>query len=135
MLSSQKTTFRFALGFAAVIQLGVFGLLFYGFQETPVHIQYDKISFGGLYRETVVIDDITHFALVIKSELPEMKSRKNGYSLAGVRKGYFVTKAGHKVKLLINGKQQAYLLVKRNDKPDFYYAGNRVADLFNWLTQ
>lgn len=106
----------------------VVGLLGYGFKENKIIFDSDSISFKGSYGETLTKVEIQSIELV--SELPEISIRTNGFALGTINKGYFRTKNGEIVKLILNSdKKPMILFTKTNGKKIYYSAKDKPNEL------
>lgn len=98
----------------------VIGLLAMGFKENPVIISANNIQFKGSYGETLSASDIESVTLV--DHLPKIISKTNGFALGSIRKGYFKTKEGENVKLILNSECKAYLLFTKTSGDKIYFS-------------
>lgn len=102
------------------ISYSAIGLLFYfGMKEPKVSIDDEKVVFSGMYGEEIPFSNIRNVALT--DQLPELKSRNNGFSLGSVKRGYYKTKQKEKVKLLMFDKKAPYLLIEFNSGFRLFY--------------
>ena len=111
----------------------VVGLLAMGFKENQIVIAPDSVQFQGSYGETLGASDIESVTLV--DHLPNITSKTNGFSLGSIRKGYFKTKEGEKVKLILNADNKAYLLFTKTNGEKIYFSAkeNTSIELYNEL--
>ncbi|MCK0189578.1 DUF3784 domain-containing protein [Arenibacter sp. F20364] len=109
----------------------IVGLLAMGFKENLVIISAENIQFQGNYGETLNASEIKSVTLV--DHLPKITSKTHGFALGSVRKGYFETNDGEKVKLILNSDSKAYLLfIKVNGDKIYYSAKEKPSvDLYN----
>src|SRR5690606_42083691 len=110
---------------AGVIVLGgilvfVIGLLGYGFKKNKLHYDSNNIEFKGSYGETMAQSEIQSIELV--GGLPEITSKTNGFALGTIKKGYFKTKNGEIVKLILNSDNMPIILFTMTDGRKIYYA-------------
>jgi|TARA_R110001606_G_scaffold277694_1_gene425798 apolipoprotein N-acyltransferase len=107
------------------------GLLALGFKENPVIISANNIQFKGSYGETLSAQDIASVTLV--DHLPKITSKTNGFALGSIRKGYFKTKEGEKVKLIVNSESKAYLLFTKKNGDKIYFSPKEKSsvEIFN----
>ncbi|HET8838309.1 MAG TPA: DUF3784 domain-containing protein [Flavobacteriaceae bacterium] len=110
--------------YAIVILVGVLifmvGLLGYGFTENRLIIDSQKLILQGNYGETLTPNQIKSIQLV--NELPEISLKMNGFALGTVKKGYFRTREGEKVKLILNKANKPYLFIAKANGQKIYYS-------------
>lgn len=102
------------------VLLCVVGLLGYGFKENKMIIDSESITFNGSYGETLTEAEIQSIELV--NQLPEITLRTNGFALGAVNKGYFKTKDGEIVKLILNSDNKPVILFTKIDGKKIYYS-------------
>ena len=109
----------------------VVGLLAMGFKENQIVIAPDSVQFQGSYGEILNASEIQSVALV--DHLPKITSKTNGFALGSVKKGYFKTKEGEKVKLILNSESKAYLLFTKTNGDKIYFSAKEKPslDLYN----
>ena len=98
----------------------VIGLFAIGFKENHLIITTDSIQFQGSYGETISASEIKSVTLV--NELPKITSKANGFAVGNIRKGYFRTSAGEKVKLILNSDSNKYLLFTKLNGEKIYFS-------------
>ena len=91
--------------------------------EAKVSKVNGQIKIGGLYGETVKMDDIERIELI--DRMPEITIRMNGYSLGNVSKGYFGTKSKKTVKLFIHSGNRPYLCITKKTGQQIYLNSKR----------
>lgn len=99
------------------------GLLSTSFKENKLEYNSNKIEIKGEYGESFTPTEIQSIELV--DQLPEISIRTNGFSLGEVRKGYFKTKEGEKIKLMINAEHPPYLLFTKANGEKIYYSAKK----------
>jgi hypothetical protein len=104
----------------AIPLLAVGVLLWAGLKNDPLTFSTSSVTISGIYGETLDLDNTGKIELV--SELPLIKRRSNGFALGEVRKGYFAASDGSEVKLIINRKQDHYVLLTRSDGLKIYFS-------------
>ncbi|MEI6060985.1 MAG: DUF3784 domain-containing protein [Bacteroidota bacterium] len=123
---------RNRIGIAILIATLVFvvALLFVGFKENKITITPGKISIEGMYGENLLASEIESVSIV--DSLPEITLRTNGFALGNIRKGYFRTDKGERIKLLLNANHKPFLLILKKTGEKVYYsaAGNRNKAIF-----
>ena len=99
-------------------------VLYFGLGEDRIVIESDMLRVEGLYSEDISFDEITGVDLV--DRLPPISYRSNGISLGEVHKGFYKTKSGDEVKLLINCTSDTLLrITRRSGVPIYYSDGDR----------
>lgn len=100
--------------------LFVVALLGYGFKENKIIFDSENISFEGSYGETLPEAEIRSIELV--SQLPKISIKTNGFALGTIKKGYFKTKHGEIVKLILNSGNKPAILFTKVDGKKIYYS-------------
>ena len=90
-----------------------------GIKENMISIKNDTIEISGSYGENLKTNTIQSVELV--SKLPNIKTKTNGFSLETIKKGYFRTDTGEKVKLLLNSKTKPILEITTKSNNKIYY--------------
>lgn len=114
------------IGFYVMLLTALFvgGLFFLGNSSTQVIIGNDAIEISGVYGESIQLKDLIEAKLV--TTLPKIKMKLNGFATSNVKKGWFKTTDGRKIKLIIDKKTPPYLYLKTNDGLEIYVAINQV---------
>lgn len=97
----------------------VIGLLGYGMKEDRLVINSNGMELTGSYGETLTQSEIQSMKLV--NQLPEISIKTNGFALGSIRKGYFKTKEGEVVKLIMNAESRRIMLITKNSGEKIYY--------------
>lgn len=105
---------------ASTLLLIVFSLAL-GFRDNEIQIQQNQIEISGQYGETIAFDDIKQIEIV--QQLPLIKSKVHGFALGHIKKGYFRTAEGQKVKLIINSTHNPILCITTREGNLIYYSG------------
>lgn len=103
----------------------VVGLFFLGFRKNEMTVGNSEIKIGGMYGETIKMSDVARVGL--SDELPSIKMKSNGFAVGKTRKGYFKTKTGERVMLLIDTEEKPMLLLTLKDSTRLYYASGGVS--------
>ena len=103
----------------------VVGLFFRGFRKNEMTVRNSEIEIGGMYGETIKMSDVARVGL--SDELPSIKMKSNGFAVGKTRKGYFKTKTGERVMLLIDTEEKPMLLLTLKDSTRLYYASGGVS--------
>ncbi len=106
----------------ALFATGIFvlGLLYYGFKENEIIFNEQQIEITGMYGKTIKADEIAAIELV--KHPPAIKFRSNGFALGFIRKGYFRTKEGETVLLILNADRRPLILIKTKQDLKIYYS-------------
>jgi len=100
--------------------LFVTGLLGYGLKDSRLTFDSQHIVFKGSYGETLAPYEIQSVELV--SQLPEITLKTNGFALGMIKKGYFKTKKGEVVKLILNSDSKPLILLTKTNGKKIYYS-------------
>lgn len=92
-----------------IIDVAVIILLFVPYQTTQVQIFNNQLMIGGVYGEELPIEQIEQIYII--QQLPEIKIKTNGFAMSTLKKGWFKTSDGEKVKLMINDMDGPFLQV------------------------
>lgn len=111
---------KFALLFLVAVLTAVIGGLTYEFEENKLLFDSEKIEFEGSYGEILTADQIKSIELVEK--LPKITIKTGGFALGTVKKGYFKTENGEKIKLILNDANKPYILVIKKNGGKIYYS-------------
>lgn len=125
--SKGKTLKRNKIGIAILIVMPIFIIILMstGFRENKIVVSSAGIIISGMYGEKIVASKIETVCLT--DGLPSISLRTNGFAMENVRKGYFKTKTGEKVKLILNSEQPPFLLIaKRTGEKIYYSAGEEL---------
>jgi len=115
-----KRMTKIGIGVMIATLFFVIGLMMLGFKNDPLIVHKDKIQFKGSYGETLSKEDITDVQLVEK--LPKITMRTNGFALGKINKGYFRTKDGETVKLLLNSDRKPYIQITKNNGKKIFFS-------------
>jgi hypothetical protein len=104
-----------------------------GNRENQLTFDSQKIEINGMYGEVLTPDEIKSIELV--KELPEITLKTNGYAVGSVQKGYFKTKSGDNVKLIINADHPPFILFTNIKGKKIYYSAKSKSnkEIFNEL--
>lgn len=102
---------------AILFTVALFG---YGYKENTLELHSDRIELKGCYGEILLLSDIESIELV--DQLPRITFKTNGFALRKVKKGYFKTETGEKVKLILNDDSKPYILFITSKGKKIYYA-------------
>ena len=96
------------------------------FKETKLILNSNSIEFKGGYGEIVPFEKIKSIQLV--NEKPKIVLRTNGFSAGTIKKGFYKTDTGEKVKLIINAENKAYILITKSDGNKIYYSSKEESN-------
>jgi hypothetical protein len=109
----------------AVTLLLVIGLLSYGYRENKLIVNTNAIEITGFYGETINSEEIKSIKIV--ENMPEIRYKSNGFALGTIRKGYFKTKEGSTLKLILNANNKPYLLITKTDGKKIYFSAKKTS--------
>lgn len=130
MAGVQDRQVRIARYVLIACTLLVAGLMFVGQGRIPFEVQVDALRIGGIYGETLPRNSLSSVRLV--DTLPDIKWKTNGFATGSAKKGYFRTRDGRTVKLMLNRADAPYLLLTRSDGRQIYYACERQDNRLLW---
>jgi hypothetical protein len=117
---SQRRKERLAL-YGLIGCLMLVGVLFVvGGRDNPVIFGQNTMTIRGWYGEEVASSDIDSVQLV--DRLPSLKWKTNGYALGPVKKGYFKTRSGEVIKLIVDTDARPFIRFVRKKGRDIYYS-------------
>jgi hypothetical protein len=104
-------------------------------KDNQIILNKEKIEITGEYGTEINIKDLKSIELVDK--LPEITSKRSGFALETIKKGYFKTINGEEVKLLINSKSNPFILIttKDNQKIDYSSKLKSHEEIYNQLNK
>jgi hypothetical protein len=120
MAGVQESQMRIARYVLIACTLLVAGLMFVGHGSIPFEVRVDALRIGGIYGETLSRSSISSVQLV--DTLPPIQWKTNGFATGSAQKGYFRTRDGRTIKLMLNRGDAPYLLMTRSDGRQIYYA-------------
>ena len=93
------------------------------------------IEFRGSYGEEIPRNEVKSVELV--DHLPKITIRTNGFSLGIIRKGYFKTKDGEIVKLILNSDTKPYILITKKNGKKIYFSSKEKSNksLYNEIRE
>ncbi|MGA9637307.1 DUF3784 domain-containing protein [Flavobacterium sp.] len=136
-VQSKKQTLISYLGIGVliVLSLGIFYNFKNSLKDHTIQLSNNIIQIKGDYGVKINIYDLKSIELV--SQLPEISYKINGFALGTTKKGYFKTKKGEKVKLLINSQKMPILLLTTIDNHKIYFSSNNKSniEIYNQIKQ
>lgn len=107
--------------------LAIVAMFFHSLQDNKIEISNNIIKIKGDYGMEIKTNEIKTIQLVDK--LPEISIRTNGFALQTIKKGYFKTANGEKIKLLINTDKQPIIYITTTDNQKIYYSSKNESNL------
>lgn len=95
-------------------------LLGMGFKTDKLLVLPESIKIEGTYGEEILASDIDSLYLV--DNIPEISYKSNGFALGAIKKGYFKTKSGEEIKLILNSGSKPFLLISKKSGKKIYYS-------------
>ena len=116
------------IGVFVLLGVFIFIIVLFGsnLKEDKIILNSDSIEFEGSYGEVVPKNQIKSIELV--SDKPKITLRTNGFALGTIKKGYFKTDKGEKVKLILNGDNKPYILLTKSDGKKIYYSAKEESN-------
>lgn len=109
-----------------VATLAFLGYLFVqGLGEDKLLVGDNAIILEGSYGAELQAGDIRNVSLV--DNLPPIAMKSNGFALGAIRKGYFRTRDGETVKLILNSNQMPCIQITLTTGEKIYYTAADVA--------
>ncbi len=110
---------NWALVTLGIVLIGVLTLFLFGFEDARLEVNDKGLQISGMYGVELTYDQIQSIELI--DSIPRISHRMNGFSSGEVHRGYYRTKEGEKVKLLVNSrKRPALLIVPKSGPPVFF---------------
>jgi len=106
-----------------ILVLVLFG---YGFKESKLVIKSNSIEISGPYGEKAGLSQIESVEMV--DQFPEIRFKKNGFALGAINKGYFKTKDGVIIKLIINTEIRPFILIVKKSGDKLYFSSKDVSN-------
>lgn len=114
----ESRAFTFGIVIMAGSILLVLLLMRWGFAPNGIHVDGQGIEISGPYGEKIRTEDLAEAGLA--NHLPEIKMKQNGFAVGRINKGFFRTKDGETIKLLLDGPGP-YLFLRRASGDHLYY--------------
>lgn len=97
-----------------IVSIGVLVMFIVPYQKTDIEIFNNQLKISGIYGEEIPIDQIQSFQII--DELPAIKIKTNGFAMNNLKKGWFKTWEGEKVKLIIDDMNGPFLQIESDQK-------------------
>lgn len=94
-------------------------LFLIGNEKNTLYLDEGKIEISGMYGVELEMNEVLEVKLL--DTIPAIKIRLNGFSTGDIHKGYYRTKRGEKVRLLIDGMEPPYLFIKAKGQVPIYF--------------
>ncbi len=101
----------------------VIGVFAWGMQENQMLIEDASIKIEGSYGEKITSPQIA--AITLGASLPTLTRKTNGFALGGIKKGYFKTKEGEIVKLVVNSDECPTILIETKEGKKIYFSDEK----------
>jgi len=118
----QQKSLTWAIWILAISLIGIITLMYFGQKTNNITFNSLGIEISGMYGEKIPFSEIKEVSLC--HHLPKIKYKTNGYASSQIKKGYFKTEDGEKVKLLISNLEPPYLLITKTNEKKIYYGQN-----------
>lgn len=126
-IGQYKKTNRIGIVILLFTLFGVIFLLFLGFQEDRLLIDGDQIVIEGFYGERLQFKDID--TVLLFNTKPEIAFKSNGFALGEIKKGYFKTKSGEEIKLILNSSQSPMILIVKKSGQKIIYSTKNESNI------
>lgn len=97
-----------------------------GIKEDKLILHNNTLEIEGSYGEIITKKEIKSIELV--SQKPKITLRTNGFAVGNIKKGYFKTDQGEKVKLILNGDNKPYILIIKLNRQKIYYSAKKESN-------
>ena len=115
----EKKILKVATWILVITAIFIVVLLSFGNSSSEIIIKEKQIEISGMYGQEIAFTEISSISLV--GQLPNITLKTNGFALSSVKKGYFKTADGEKVKLILNTLETPYIIiVLKNGQKIFY---------------
>ena len=114
-----QTSYKIVVGIVGVILIFIFGTFYYSLKENQIITHDNYIEITGMYGEEIQKNEIDSIYI---SSLPKLKIKVNGFATGTTKKGYFRTEKEEKIKLIMNTKQNNYLVIKKKNGTKVYFS-------------
>lgn len=95
-----------------IVSLGTIVLLILPYKETKVEIFDNKISISGIYGEDLALNQIKNVKLI--DQIPNIRIKTNGFAIRNLKKGWFKSENGEKIKLIVDDTKPPFLQIDTN---------------------
>lgn len=113
-----------AVSVLGVVLIFVSVLFVLALREDKLLVTEEAVILEGNYGQQIPGADIQSIALV--QNIPPLATRTNGFAMGSVLKGYFKTRDGEIVKLILNSDQKPFILITLDSGEKIYYASKQM---------
>jgi hypothetical protein len=103
--------------FISIVFVGV--LLIPDVWDNEITLNKNYLEIHGRYGEKISLQQVSE--VKVSKNLPEIKVRSNGVSMGNIKKGFFKTSSGERVKLIVNTPEQPYLEIIKKDGSRLFF--------------
>jgi hypothetical protein len=121
--ASQQLALNFALGLMIVVSLGAAVMFYRSIQPGTILVHGHSLEITGIYGKTIDYVDIEEVVLV--DSIPAITLKTNGFESSTVKKGWFKTRSGEKVKLFLTDANPPYLFIQLKDGTKMFYGDDK----------
>lgn len=122
----QKRKNNIALWIVIVTFLAISAMLHHSMQDNTLEIHPNTIEIKGEYGTKLQKNEIKSVELVDK--LPKITAKINGVALESIKKGYFKTENGEKVRLLLYTQNPPFIYLTTNEGQKIYYSSKNKSN-------
>ena len=122
--SSQQLALNFALGLMVVVSMGAAVMFYWSIQPNTILVNEHSLEITGIYGKTIDYGDIEQVLLV--ETIPAISLKTNGFATSKIRKGWFKTRDGEKVKLFLTDAKPPYLFIQLKDGAKIFYGDDKT---------
>ena len=90
-------------------------------------IEGNQIVIEGFYGERLQFKDID--TVLLCNTKPEIAFKSNGFALGEIKKGYFKTKSGEEIKLILNSSQSPMILIVKKSGQKIIYSTKKESNI------
>lgn len=118
----EKTVLIAVLAFAGIVLITVAGLMIYSHRSPVVEIKPEGIVISGIYGAAIPRKEIT--GIDLKTEIPGVLSKNNGFNCGDIRKGHFTLEGMGRGRLYLESSrgpfvyiftEESYLIINYKD--------------------
>jgi hypothetical protein len=95
-------------------------------KEDKLVVATHQIKLQGSYGE--ILPETAIRSIELTSELPDIVLRTNGFALGETRKGYFRTKEGETVKLLLHSAKKPYIAITKQSGERIFFSSKNESN-------
>lgn len=122
----QQRKSKGAMIFMVLVFLAISAMFWYSMSENQIVIHPEVIKIKGDYGMELKVNEIKSIELV--DAQPQSTVKTNGFALQTIKKGYFKTKDGEKIKLLLNSAASPVILITTHKGERIYYSAKNKSN-------